>query len=139
MTTKEASKEWSCSISTVNRYCKKGYIEGAYIKNKTYFIPDNASRPKISRAKTQIKIIENILNGINESKALYAPAFNIDSEVFQVLLKNLCSEGFIKVIPTAKTDATFYILSEKGIGYINQRSDSRKTRLLQAADLLKPW
>lgn len=49
MDTKQASKKWECSASTVKRYCKSGIIPPAEkIRNK-WVIPDNCEKPPLTR------------------------------------------------------------------------------------------
>ena len=47
----EIAKKWNISKRSVRNYCANGRIEGAYQANKTWYIPENASKPERSNKK----------------------------------------------------------------------------------------
>ena len=47
----ETAKKWNISKRSVRNYCANGRIEGAYQVNKTWYIPENASKPERSNKK----------------------------------------------------------------------------------------
>ena len=47
----ETVKKWNISKRSVRNYCANGRIEGAYQANKTWYIPENASKPEQSNKK----------------------------------------------------------------------------------------
>ena len=47
----EIAKKWSISKRSVRNYCANGRIEGAYQASKTWYIPENASKPERSNKK----------------------------------------------------------------------------------------
>lgn len=47
----ETAKKWSISKRSVRNYCANGRIEGAYQASKTWYIPENASKPERSNKK----------------------------------------------------------------------------------------
>lgn len=47
----ETAKKWNISKRNVRNYCANGRIEGAYQANKTWYIPENASKPERSNKK----------------------------------------------------------------------------------------
>jgi len=66
MTTKQASIKWGISDRRIRLLCSEGKIEGAELIGKTWFIPDNATKPIDGR----IKVSESYLNKILELKTL---------------------------------------------------------------------
>ena len=46
LTSSEISKIWGVSERSVRNYCASGRVVGAYLKGKTWMIPENASKPK---------------------------------------------------------------------------------------------
>lgn len=52
MTTLEASKLWGISDRRIRVLCADGKIEGAELIGKTWYIPDNATKPADGRIKT---------------------------------------------------------------------------------------
>lgn len=61
MTTKEASKLWNISDRRVRELCKVGKIEGAELIGNTWFIPNDAIKPKDARYKANDSLYEKIL------------------------------------------------------------------------------
>ena len=47
----ETAKKWSISKRSVRNYCANGRIKGAYQASKTWYIPENASKPERSNKK----------------------------------------------------------------------------------------
>ena len=47
----EIAKKWSISKRSVRNYCANGRIKGAYQASKTWYIPENASKPERSNKK----------------------------------------------------------------------------------------
>ena len=55
ITVKQAAEKWNISVRMVQRYCLSGRIKGAIKDNKSWMIPNNASKPeKISNIKNNI-------------------------------------------------------------------------------------
>ena len=46
LTSSEISKVWKVSERSVRDYCSKGRVIGAYLKGKTWMIPEDTSKPK---------------------------------------------------------------------------------------------
>ncbi len=46
LTSTEISKIWGASERSVRNYCASGRVVGAYLKGKTWMIPENATKPK---------------------------------------------------------------------------------------------
>ena len=46
LTSTEISKIWGVSRRSVRNYCASGRVVGAYLKGKTWMIPENATKPK---------------------------------------------------------------------------------------------
>lgn len=67
LTVSEMAKLWNIPERTVRNYCAQGKLDGAYIKGKTWFIPDNAKNPR-KKLKAS-KIISPLLNALREEKA----------------------------------------------------------------------
>lgn len=66
MTTKQASVKWGVSDRRIRILCSQGKIEGAELIGKTWFIPDNATKPVDGRIKTNT----NYLNKVIELKTI---------------------------------------------------------------------
>ena len=49
LTTAEYAKIWNISQRRVAIYCKEGRIDGAVLKGKTWFIPENTKKPEDPR------------------------------------------------------------------------------------------
>ena len=52
MTTKKASELWGISDRRIRTLCSEGKIEGAELIGKTWYIPDNTTKPTDGRIKT---------------------------------------------------------------------------------------
>ena len=52
MTTKKASELWCISDRRIRILCAEGKIEGAELIGKTWYIPDNATKPADGRIKS---------------------------------------------------------------------------------------
>lgn len=46
LTSAEISKTWKVSERSVRNYCASGRVVGAYLKGKTWMVPENATKPK---------------------------------------------------------------------------------------------
>lgn len=64
MTTKQASEKWGISDRRIRILCAEGKIEGAELIGKTWYIPDNATKP----ADGRIKKTDSYLSKIEELK-----------------------------------------------------------------------
>ena len=61
------AKKWSISKRSVRNYCANGRIKDAYQASKTWYIPENASKPERSNKKkanlfTLLDILHPILS-----------------------------------------------------------------------------
>jgi len=69
MTTKQASEKWGISDRRIRILCSEGKIEGAELIGKTWYIPDNASKPIDGRVKkpnsylAKIEELKKVLDG----------------------------------------------------------------------------
>ena len=52
----DAAKKWNMSERGVRNYCAKGKIQNAFLKGKTWQIPENAKKPE-RRQKTLLEVI----------------------------------------------------------------------------------
>ncbi len=52
LTTTEMAEKWNVSRRRIATYCKEGRIEGAFLKGKTWLIPEYAEKPKDPRKNT---------------------------------------------------------------------------------------
>ena len=64
----EIAKKWNVSERTVRNYCASGRIEGAFLKGKTWCIPENAERPKRKNGK-ETSPERTLLSVLREEKA----------------------------------------------------------------------
>lgn len=53
LTVSEIAKLWESSERTIRNYCALGKIEGAFIKGKTWYIPESAVNPRKSKTKAK--------------------------------------------------------------------------------------
>lgn len=51
LTTAEMALRWNISRRRVSTLCKEGRIEGAFLKGKTWLIPEEAEKPNDPRNK----------------------------------------------------------------------------------------
>ena len=51
ITPEQAAKKWGITIRQVQHLCANGKIDGVIKKSRTYFIPQDASRPIDGRTK----------------------------------------------------------------------------------------
>ena len=63
----EIAKKWNISERSVRNYCAKGRVDGAYLKGKTWYIPENAIKPdrinkKIDEPITLLEILQDEKN-----------------------------------------------------------------------------
>ena len=47
----QTAEKWGISEKTVRNYCAKNMIDGAYLKGKTWNIPEDAQKPKRANKK----------------------------------------------------------------------------------------
>ena len=62
----EMAKKWNVSERSVRNYCANKRVEGAFLSNKTWLIPDNAEKPK--RLNKKINKKNNLLQILREEK-----------------------------------------------------------------------
>lgn len=56
----DMAKKWNLSERTVRDYCAKGRIEGAFLKGKTWSIPEAASKPERINSKNTNHLLETL-------------------------------------------------------------------------------
>ena len=61
MTTKKASEKWGISDRRIRILCSQGKIDGAELIGKTWYLPDNATKPLDGRIKTPTNYLSKIL------------------------------------------------------------------------------
>lgn len=65
----EIAKKWNLSERTVRNYCANGKLPGAFLKGKTWNIPENAERPeRINKRKDEPKTLLDYLRREKASK-----------------------------------------------------------------------
>ena len=90
MSINEAAKKFELSERSVRNYCAKGRIPGAVLQGKTWFIPENASKPERSNGKDggldneAIDAGFDLISFINNSPVSFFAIKNVKDE----LLKN---------------------------------------------------
>lgn len=62
----EMAKKWNVSERSVRNYCANNRVEGAFLSNKTWLIPDNAKKPE--RLNKKINTKNNLLQILKEEK-----------------------------------------------------------------------
>ena len=60
MTVAEAAEKWSMSARTARYYCAEGRVPGAYIKGKTWSIPEDAQKPQRKNAALPDTLLERL-------------------------------------------------------------------------------
>ena len=58
LSARETAKKWGVSIRRILQYLKDGRIEGAYLMDTTWAIPENAEKPTDPRKKK--KMLKNM-------------------------------------------------------------------------------
>ena len=117
MTTKEAAKKWSLDVSTVIKYCRKGYIKADLTNTKQgrkWSIPDNTLPPFISRATTQMSIRKNILKAVDTMHSVNAKAFHCDEDVFRSIIEAIVKDGLL-----CKASSGQIALTDKGLSKLH--------------------
>ena len=57
----EVAKKWNVSERSVRNYCAQGRVPEAFLKGKTWYIPENAEKPERSNKKEQPVTLLDIL------------------------------------------------------------------------------
>ena len=57
----EVAKKWNVSERSVRNYCAQGRVPEAFLKGKTWYIPENAEKPERSNKKEQSVTLLDIL------------------------------------------------------------------------------
>lgn len=73
MTTKQASEKWGISDRRICILCSEGKIEGAELIGKTWYIPDNASKPidgRVKKPNSYLSKIEELKKILDEKRPL---------------------------------------------------------------------
>lgn len=86
--------------STVIKWIKDGYIQGAYINEESneYFIPDLARPPYTkARAKTTNAIYKSIVKACINREGVCANLYKLNEVEFQVYIKDLADAGYIRI------------------------------------------
>ena len=66
---KELAEKWNISARSVRNYCAENKIEGAYLKGKTWMIPENAQKPiRKNSVLKKPKTLLQILKGQKDSR-----------------------------------------------------------------------
>ena len=68
LSTSEVAKKWNVSDRMVRKYCVEGKIQGAFLTGKTWIIPADAIKPKMTRKNGDSD--NKILNALKEQKAM---------------------------------------------------------------------
>lgn len=129
MKAKEAAGKWGVSVDTVRNYCKDHYIEGAYLtldgSKKRWYIPDDAKRPAISYAKSQLSIQKNILKAVELNRSFNSYSFHCDQDFLDAIVETLVGDGLINIGKNGvKT------LSNKGLEKLHPIKTMRKNVLI---------
>ena len=62
LTVDEIAKMWNVSSRSVRNYCANGRVEGAYLKKKTWYIPESSLKPERKNKKQEeIRTLKDIL------------------------------------------------------------------------------
>ena len=65
MKTREAAEKWGITPRRVRILCSNGQVEGAWLEGKTWYIPDDASKPVYRRFRAK----DNLILQIEKKKA----------------------------------------------------------------------
>ena len=57
----EVAKKWNVSERSVRNYCAQGRVPEAFLKGKTWYIPENAEKPERSNKKEQPVTLLDVL------------------------------------------------------------------------------
>ena len=64
----ETAKKWGVSERSVRGYCANGKIQGAVLKGKTWYLPENAQKPE--RINKRAETPKTLADVLKEEKAV---------------------------------------------------------------------
>ena len=64
----EIAKKWKLSARSVRNYCAQGRVEGAFLTDKTWHIPEDAEKPERSNKRKKQLTLLDILRGQKSNK-----------------------------------------------------------------------
>lgn len=64
----QAAEKWGVSERSVRNYCAEGKIKGAFIKGKTWSIPEDAAKPSRKNACREVR--NTLLEILQQEKAM---------------------------------------------------------------------
>ena len=106
--------------STVIKWIKDGYIQGAYRDEKAneYFIP-NLARPPYTkaRAKTTDAIYKSMVKACIKRKGVCAKLYKLDDIEFQAYIQDLAEAGYIRI--EVQNNIEYYFATIKAKSLLN--------------------
>ncbi len=98
MNVHQAAELWQTSESTVQRYCKKGYVLGAYMNKGKWQLPEGYPQPFVSRKRkfkgTRDKLMY-VLKAIASEKFLDSRLLSMPEEEFNAIVTELQKQDFV--------------------------------------------
>ena len=120
LTVEEFAKSIGLSARSVRNYCVQGRIEGAYLKGKTWFIPENANKPERSGKdflnQEELKNARGLIEFINDSPNAFFAVENVKKELLANGYKECFEHSPNKVNPG---DKVFFIRNGTSLVALN--------------------
>ncbi|MBE6134031.1 MAG: Fic family protein [Erysipelotrichaceae bacterium] len=113
LTSIEISKIWGVSERSVRNYCASGRVVGAYLKGKTWMIPENATKPK--RQNRHSKKMPSLLDVLSREKE-----HSVKGGIYHKLQIELTYNSNHMEGSKLTHDETRYIYETKTIGLENK-------------------
>lgn len=138
MNTKQAAVQWGVTQSTVQKYCKLGFVRGVKPGVVPYQIPDAAKCPYVVRRATrsQQKDCDHILRAVNGGYDLHAKAIKLEAGALQAYLDMLCEEKFLRRVKSKIAGPDTYLLAAQGRAYLLADKQHQIDILLKALQML---
>lgn len=120
MNVNDAAQKWNVSASTVSKYCREGFIEGAEKSKGVWHIPDDAVQPLFFNAmktRDQIGRLCLIVEAIDRRYTIPLFKLGVDFDLVNEYLSMLVSRKLIyRWIKQSSDEPLFlqYLLTEKG-------------------------
>lgn len=119
-TTAKKAAEWEIKREKVAYYCSCGYISGAFYDNtkRRWYIPDDARKPFVSKAKNQKAIKKNLLKAIDNNLSFNAASFHCAKELLDAIIEGLLHDDLI-----IRASNGWFVLTDKGQTKTHRISD----------------
>ena len=126
LTVEEFANKINLSARSVRNYCVQGRIEGAFLKGKTWFIPENASKPdrngKDFLNQEELNNALELIDFINESPNAYFAVENVKNMLVKAGYKEVYEHSPEKL---NRGDKVFFIRNGTSLIALNIGVDAK--------------